>query len=93
VSRKNENESESYEAAAYIGILFFLWDMPCGLGFWLMESFLEIHFLISQTLIGKFVMESAPPTVQVLVLLLPISKVGWELLPCLFSFLSWSKFE
>jgi len=42
-------------------------------------SLLGIHFLIFQTLIGKFVMESAPPTVQVLVLLLPIGKVGWKL--------------
>jgi len=38
-----------------------------------------MHFLISQTLIGKFVMKSAPLTVQGLVLLLPIGKVGWKL--------------
>jgi len=42
-------------------------------------SFLGIHFLMSQTLIGKFVMESAPFTVQDLVLLLPIGKVDWKL--------------
>jgi len=42
-------------------------------------SLLGIHFLIFQTLIGKFVMESAPPTVQILILLLPIGKVGWKL--------------
>jgi len=45
-----------------------------GLEFWFVGSILEIHFLISQTLIEKFVMEPAPPTIQVLVL--PISKVG-----------------
>jgi len=50
-----------------------------GLEFWLVGSFLGIHFLISQTLIGKFVMESAPPTIQVLILLLPVGKVGWKL--------------
>jgi len=47
------------------------------LGFWL-GFFLGIHFLISQTLIGKFVMESAPLTVQNLVLLLSIGKVCWK---------------
>jgi len=50
---------------------FFLWDVG-WLGFWLVGSFLGIHFLISQILIGKFVMESAPLTVQDLVLLLEI---------------------
>jgi len=30
-------------------------------------------------LVGKFVMESAPSIVQVLVLLLPIGKIGWKL--------------
>jgi len=44
-----------------------------------MGSFLGIHFLISQTLIGKFVMESVPSTVKVLGLLLLIGKVSREL--------------
>jgi len=35
----------------------------------------DIYLLISQTFIGKFVEESAPPTVQVLILLFPIGKV------------------
>jgi len=43
-----------------------------------MGSFLGIHFLIFQTLIGKFVMESALLTVQVSDLL-PINKISWEL--------------
>jgi len=76
-----KNESGSYDVAAYIGILSFLWDVPCwsvkilvgGILFW------TYTFLISRTLIGKFVMESAPLTVQGLVLLLPIGKVGRRL--------------
>jgi len=40
---------------------------------------LGIQILISQILIGEFVMESGPPIVQDLVLLLPIGKVGWKL--------------
>jgi len=30
IGKENKkNESESYRVAAYIGILFFLWDVPC----------------------------------------------------------------
>jgi len=39
-----------------------------------MGFFLEIYFLIPQILIRKFVMELVLPTVQVLVLLLPIGQ-------------------
>jgi len=58
---------------------FFLSCEMCqvgGLRFWLVRSFLGIYFLISQIFIGKFVVESAPSTVQVLVLLLPIDKIA-----------------
>jgi len=74
-----KNESESYDVATYIGVFSFLWDVPCWLGFWLVGSLLGIHLLISQTLIGKIVMKSAPLIVQDLVLLFSIGKVGWKL--------------
>jgi len=44
-----ENESESYDIAAYIGILSFLWGVPCRpVRILVGESlFLGIHLLIS----------------------------------------------
>jgi len=76
--QKNENESYGLMVLRLIYEFFLFCGMYYvgGLGFWLMRFFLRIHFLISQTLIGNFVMESASSTV--LVLLLPIGKVGWE---------------
>jgi len=78
--RNRKERQRAYNVATYTGILSFLWDVPCrSVRILSWESFLGIHFLISQTLIGKFVMESAPLTVQDLILLLPIDKVGWKL--------------
>jgi len=61
-----KNESESYDVAVYIGILSFLWSVPCRSVRILVGGilFLGIHFLISWTLIRRFIMESAPLTVQ-----------------------------
>jgi len=79
--RNRKNESESYDVAAYIGTLSFLWDMPYRWVRILVGGIFtgDTLFQIFQILIGKFVMELTPPTVQVLVFLLPIGKVGWKL--------------
>jgi len=48
------NESESYDVVTYIGILSFLWDVLCrSVRILVVGIFLGVHFLISQTLIGK----------------------------------------
>jgi len=72
---RTDKRGESYDVAIYIGILSFLWDVSCRLVRILVRSSLRIHFLIFQTLIGKFVIESAPSTIQILVLPLPIGIV------------------
>jgi len=78
---RKKNESESYDVATYVyrnpffpGMCHVGW-----LGFWLVGSFLGIYLLISQILIGKIVMESAPLTIQNLDVLFSIGKVGWKL--------------
>jgi len=68
-----KNKSESHGVAACIGILSFLWDVPSRrLGFWLVGSFLGIQFLIFSSFVERFIVKLAQPTVQVLILLLPI---------------------
>jgi len=60
--KQEENESESYDVTTYIRIFSFLWDVPYRWVRILVDGifFGEYTFLISQTLIGKFVMEPAP---------------------------------